>query len=219
MLCGLAALVLFFVAPFAGIIYAVFTVCLVWYARRVQNRIPYAASNLKCGITVLKSNLGLGLVSLVSMMGLFGYCVGWVWAFAGTMQLDAMLDSSAASYSENSSEDQSVEISTLGHVTVFLFVLSFYWTHQVLKNVVRATVSGVVGTWWFSPLEASSFCSTAVSGSFIRSVTYSLGSICLGSLIVAILHMIRDSLRRAQNSRNGGIVACIALCLLSYIER
>mmetsp|Transcript_32638 Transcript_32638/g.58931 ORF Transcript_32638/g.58931 Transcript_32638/m.58931 type:complete len:576 (-) Transcript_32638:122-1849(-) len=219
-LCGLAAFVLLFVAPPAGIIYAVFTVCLVWYARRVQNRIPYAASNLKCGITVLKNNLGLGLVSLVSMVGLFGYCVGWVWAFAGTMQLDAMLDSSAASsYSENSSEDQSVEVSAIGHVTVFLFVLSFYWTHQVLKNIVRATVSGVVGTWWFSPLEASSFCSTAVSGSFIRSVTYSLGSICFGSLIVAILHMIRDSLRRAQNSRNGGIVACIALCLLSYIER
>ena len=102
---------------------------------------------------------------------------------------------------------------------MFVLVLSFYWTHQVLKNVVRATVSGVVGTWWFSPIEAGSFCSTAVSASFIRSTTYSLGSICFGSLIVAILHMLRNSLRRAQSDRNGGFLRCIALCILTYIER
>ena len=30
--------------------------------------------------------------------------------------------------------------------------------------------------------------------------------------------MLRNSLRRAQNDRNGGILRCIALCILSYIE-
>mmetsp|Transcript_28741 Transcript_28741/g.61279 ORF Transcript_28741/g.61279 Transcript_28741/m.61279 type:complete len:575 (+) Transcript_28741:166-1890(+) len=220
-LCGLSALLLMSAAPVAGIMFGVFTVCLIWYARSVQSRIPYAASNLKCGITVLKANLGLGLVALGSMVGLLAYCFGWVWAFIGTMQLDAMKDSTSASlsdYSENSSDDQS-DLSALGGVVAFLFVLSFYWTHQVLKNIVRATVSGVVGTWWFSPSEASSFFSDAIGHSLIRSTTYSLGSICFGSLIVAILQMLRQSLRRAQNDRNGGILRIIALCILSYIER
>lgn len=220
-LCGLSALILMAAAPFAGIMYAVFTVCLVWYARSVQSRIPYAASNLKCGITVLKSNLGLGLVALGSMVGLLCYCFGWVSAFVGTMQLDVMKDSTTANdefSSEYNSQDQS-DVSPVGGVVAFFFVLSFYWTHQVLKNVVRVTVSGVVGTWWFSPAEAGSFCSTAVAGSFVRSATYSLGSICFGSLIVAILHMLRDSLRRAQNDRNAGILRCIAMCILAYIER
>lgn len=222
-LCGLSAIFLIAVAPPAGIFYGIFTVCLIWYARRVQSRIPYAASNLKCGITVLKANMGLGLVALGSMVGLLSYSFGWVWAIVGTMQLDAMTENISASWdssgsSEYSSGDQS-DLSSLGSFVAFLFVLSFYWTHQVLKNIVRATVSGVVGTWWFSPEEAGSFCSTAVSGSFIRSTTYSLGSICFGSLIVAILQVVRDSLRSAQNNRNGGILRCIALCLLNYIER
>ena len=109
--------------------YAVFTVCLIWYARSVQNRIPYAASNLKTGITILKTNLGLGFVALGSMVGLLAYCFGWVWALAGTMQLDAMQDAGVgeASYS---SGDQS-GLSPLGGFIAFLFVLSFYWTHQV----------------------------------------------------------------------------------------
>lgn len=218
-LCGLSALILLSVSPPAGIVNAIFTVCLIWYARRVQNKIPYAASNLKCGITVLKNNLGLGLVSLGAMTGLLGYCFGWVWAFAGTIQLDAMtVNTSASSYGETSFGDES-GLSALGSVVAFLFVLSFYWTHQVLKNIVKVTVSGVVGTWWFSPIEETSFCSSAVSGSFIRSTTYSLGSICFGSLIVAILQMLRDSLRRAQNGRNAGILRCIAMCILAYIER
>lgn len=219
-LCGLAALFFMAAAPLAGIVYGIFAVCLIWYARSVQSRIPYAASNLKCGITVLKTNLGLGLVAVGSMVGLLVYCFGWVWAFVGTMQLDAMNDSTGASwsgYSENGSSDQG--LSPLGGVVAFLFILSFYWTHQVFKNIVRATVSGVVGTWWFSPSEASSFCSKAVGHSLIRSTTYSLGSICFGSLIVAILQMLRNSLRRAQTDRNAGILRCIAMCILAYIER
>ena len=146
-LCGVSALTFMAVSPFVGIFYAIFTVCLIWYARRVRNRIPYAASNLKVAITVLKTNLGLGLVSIASMMALIGYCSGWVFAFGGTMQLDVMKnDSTSESYSyDGSSSDQS-DLSALGGFVGFLFILSFYWTQQVIQNVVRATVSGVVGT-------------------------------------------------------------------------
>jgi len=177
-------LVLVHGAEFAGIFFGILTVCLVCYIKAVHNRIPYAASNLKCAITIVKTNLGLGLIALGSMMGLLGYYFSWVWAFAGTMKLDVMTESI-------SSEDSS-DLSAVGGVVAFLFLLSFYWTHQVMKNVVRVSVSGVVGTWWFSPAEAASICSDAVCHSLIRSTTYSFGSICFGSLIVAILHMLRN---------------------------
>ncbi|KAL9183771.1 hypothetical protein ACHAXT_004627 [Thalassiosira profunda] len=177
-LCGLAAVLLMATAPPAGIFYAVITVCLVWYMRTVQSRIPYAASNLKAGITVLKANLGLGLVALGSMAGLLLYCFGWTWAFVGTMQLDVMWDAQATGqYNNNQSNSQGEsDLSALGGFAGFVFILCFYWSHQVVKNIVRVTVSGVVGSWWFNPLEAGSFCSTAVTGSFVRSTTYSLGS-------------------------------------------
>ena len=212
-LCGLIAVIFLAVAPIAGVFYGVLTVCLVCYTRAVQGRIPYAASNLKCAVTVLKTNLGLGLIALVSMLGLMGYSFSWVLAFAGTMQLNAMTESSSAT-----SEDSS-DLSAIGGIVGFLFLLSFYWTHQVMKNVVRVTVSGVVGTWWFSPAEAASLCSDAVRHSLIRSTTSSFGSICFGSLIVAILHILRNALHSAQNNRNAGVLRCIAMCILSYIER
>merc|ERR1719276_59275 len=88
---------------------------------------------------------------------------------------------------EYSSGDTS-DLSPLGSFVAFLYLLSFYWTHQVLKNIVRATVSGVVGTWWFTPAESGSFCSIAVAGSFIRSTTYSFG-------IHLICHPLGVSLR------------------------
>ena len=92
-LCGLVSVLLLFIAPFAGLIYGVFTVCLVCYLKKVKNRIPYAASNLKCSISVLKNNLGLGLVAIGSMVVLVGYVLSWASAFMFTMNLDTMKDS------------------------------------------------------------------------------------------------------------------------------
>lgn len=77
-------------------------------------------------------------------------------------------------------------------------------------------MSGVVGTWWYSPVEASSFCSSAVMDSFKRAITYSFGSICFGSLVVAILSAINSLLRRAQ--RRCGLLYCVIACIMQCIE-
>jgi hypothetical protein len=46
-----------------------------------------------------------------------------------------------------------------------------------------------------------------------------MGSICFGSLIVAVLQVMRSLLRSSANNRRAGVLRCIAQCLLSYIER
>ncbi len=81
------------------------------------------------------------------------------------------------------------------------------------------TVSGTVGTWWFSPVEASSFCSSAVLDSFMRAVTYSFGSICFGSLIVAILNVLVHYMRRLRRQRGCILLFCVIQCILTYLER
>ena len=144
-LCGISSALFMAVSPLVGVMYAVFAVCLFWYYRRVQSRIPYAACNLKAGILVLKTNLGLGLVAIGSMVCLVAYSFLWSLGFMGTMmQQGVMIDDSA--YSSTNSQDQGSDISALGGFIGFLFLLSFYWTHQVFQNIVRTTVSGVVGT-------------------------------------------------------------------------
>eukprot|EP01082_Thalassiosira_pseudonana_P009411 g8245.t1 g8245 contig29:77745-79378(+) len=203
--------------PPAGIVYGIITAFLFCYARRVEHKIPYAACNLRCGISVLTSNLGLVLIAFGVMIGLIGYTCLWAIAFGASMSKDEMWED-VQQVDEYSSDGKT--LSAFGGTVAALFGLSFYWTHQALKNVVRVSVAGVTGTWWFSPSEAASFCSVAVRDSFFRSTTYSFGSICFGSLIVAVLHMIRSMLRSSANGNgNGGnVLRCIAVCILSYIE-
>ena len=222
-LCGMAALLFLPLAPPAGILYAVLTGCLACYARSVQHKIPFAACNLTCAIRAIRANLGLALVAMGVLVALVGFACGWSLAFAGVMNLDAVKEPATGSIdppSDYSTDD--MELNGLGAGLALLFLLSFYWTHQVLQNTLRASVAGVVGTWWFTPLEASSFCSPAVRDSVLRSSTYSLGSIAFGSLIVAILQLLRSVLRSAandRNSRSNGILQCIAACILLYLER
>lgn len=107
--------------------------------------------------------------------------------------------------------------SELNGFYIFLFLISFFWTCQVIKNVVHVTVAGTVGTWWFHPDDANSFCSSAVRNSLCRSVTTSFGPICLGSLIVAIIQATRE-LFNAMRSEENSLLLCVVDCLLGILE-
>jgi len=200
--------------PPAAIITCLCMTLLACYTMRVWNRIPYAASNLRSAITAIQANMGIALVAFSTIPVHSVWLALWFFAFVGTTQTD--LFQAQEQHSVDGSEDT---ISPIGYMIVLLFLLSYYWTAQVIMNTTLTTISGVVGTWWFNPLEASSFCSRAIRDSFVRSTTYSFGSICFGSLIVAILQVIENVLRNARNNRRGGILTCIAHCLLFYIER
>lgn len=102
---------------------------------------------------------------------------------------------------------------------LFLLFVSYFFTHQVIQNTVHVTVGGLVGNWWFEPSEASSCCSSALNNSFLRAVTTSFGSICFGSLLVAILDALRLLANTARGMDDGGIGACIAECILECLAR
>ena len=57
-----------------------------------------------------------------------------------------------------------------------------------------------------------------LSLSLCSALTTSFGSICFGSLIVAIIQTLRELASQAQNQREGNILACLAQCILSCIE-
>jgi hypothetical protein len=102
----------------------------------------------------------------------------------------------------------------------FLMLLSYFWTHQVLSNTMHVTTAGVIGTWWFEPIEASAFCSPSIKDSFVRSTTYSFGSICFGSLIVAVIQTLRHLQNQLRHSDDDSmkLIGCIIQCILACIE-
>ncbi len=117
-----------------GFVSSLFGCC---YAYFVWSRIPFAAANLNTALTGVKANLGVAVVAYFFLLLGFGWAIWWS-IVAGDMM---------ANY---------------GNGVAFLFLLSYYWTQQVLSNTVHVTTAGVIGTWWFAPDEASSCCSKAV---------------------------------------------------------
>jgi hypothetical protein len=83
---------------------------------------------------------------------------------------------------------------------------------------MHVTTAGVIGTWWWVPSEASSFWSTALNDSVARATTYSFGSICFGSLLVAIVQALRALEYQSRENDDMQILRCIIQCILSCIE-
>jgi len=103
---------------------------------------------------------------------------------------------------------------------VYIFVLfSFYWTSQVIKNVVHVTVCGVFGSFYFLT-NTPHMPTSPTLGSLSRATTTSFGSVCFGSLIIAIIRTVRAILRMLQDQDEGALafIACCAGCILSCIE-
>ncbi|OQR93791.1 hypothetical protein THRCLA_08348 [Thraustotheca clavata] len=102
-------------------------------------------------------------------------------------------------------------------------LLIFFWGAMVTKNIVSVTVSGTVASW---KVNAAVPMITMVA--WLRALTVNFGSICFGSLIVAILETIQTILnaisslfRHAGNCVAACIVGCLACligCIKSWVE-
>lgn len=161
------------------------------YAYFVWNRIPFAAANLRTALTAVRANLGTAAIAYLFLFLAIGWSILWAVGIGGY---------------------------TLGTGILFCFLVSYYWTHQVLKNTVHVSVVGVIGTWWYVPDEASSCCSSALMDSFKRACTYSFGSICFGSLLVALVQALRALREYTRNNDDCNFLSCIIDCILACIQ-
>jgi hypothetical protein len=96
------------------------------------------------------------------------------------------------------------------------------------QNVIQVTVAGVLATWAYAKDEADRYCSNAVVDSLHRSLTYSFGSICCGSLFQGFAQILRFFVSIArihpeerQNEHEGceSYVRCILDCVADGLER
>ena len=187
---------------------------MAYYVRRVWCMTPFAAANLTMGIKAVAENWGLYLISVFMMMVSFAFFVFWFYAANGIFFQNISVDVDA----------DNVDGGEINWGLFFLLLVSLYWTGTVLLNIVRVTTSGAVGTWCFVPEEASGCYSSAVISSFVRSMTYSFGSICFGSLLEALvtaLRVLAENARDQSREDNDGCVSilyCILECILSLLE-
>jgi Plasma-membrane choline transporter len=188
-----------------AVVLLVLTALVAFYTCRAWNRIPFAAANLSTAVSAIRSNMGLAFYAYWSVLLVFLWSAWWSVASFSTL------------YVTNGCQvDGNCETQVNGGI-IFLFFLSYYWTAQVIRNVVHCTTAGTVATWWYDPVEARGCCSTAVRQSYWRSLTYSFGSICLASLIVAIVEAIRELLH-SMRENGDSFLTCIVDCCLACVE-
>jgi len=190
-----------------GLIFFLITIC---YTYCVWSRIPFASVNLLTACTAIRKNAGVVFASFVFVCIAFGWTL--LWALALTGLWDRVVSSEVVEVGGDSYTQ-----STANYGYLFLLLLSYFFTHQVIQNTTHVTVAGTVGSWWFAPDDASGCCSAGMVGSLFRAVTTSFGSICFGSLLVAIVQTLKALVNSARNGDNQ-ILVCIADCILSCIE-
>jgi len=180
-----------------GLGFFAITLC---YVKYVWPRIPFAAINMITAGTAIKANLGVTFFAVFFTLLSVGWLMIWSIAFAGVYEVSCDADECYPNYG-----------------ILFVLFLSLFFTQQVLQSCVHVTVAGTVGTWWVSPSE-SGCCSKGVFNSFIRTITTSFGSICFGSLLVAILQALRAIASTARMSDDCALLACLCECIIGCLQ-
>lgn len=197
-----------------GIMFIVLGALLIFVYWTWRSRIPFSALMLTTSVDVAKS---FGHVYLVSFLGGIVAVALGAWYSVTIVAIYARW-----SPSENSACSASGDCSSGKVAGLIVFVtFTMYWLSEWLKNTIHTTISGVYGAWYYSSKE---FPKKVTRGALRRSLTYSFGSISLGSLFVAIINFIRQLASIAYQSQagEGGFIGmciyCFLQCILGFIQ-
>jgi len=206
-----------------GVIFVVLAAFQVLYYYMIRPRIPFTQAVIKAASQSIQDNSGTVFVTYFMAIVQLVWVLIWTFTvFAIYVHFDNQAQKGRNNDPNNKYPDNdngTDQYTGINGVAYFLLLVSFYWTGQVLKNVCHVTTSGSVASWWLVPSTAS-----PVGGAFKRAMTTSFGSICFGSLIVAVLsamsEMVRQARNQARRSDHAGVqcLLCLAECMLSCIE-
>jgi len=175
-----------------AVILGMFALFVIFYFISVRSRIPFAVEMIKSVINIIQKYPASQVTAYLSVIVQVIWLLVWGVAFLYSQRL-------ADPYNK---------------ITLAYLIFSFYWTLEVIKNIVHVTVSGLVATVYFM---GDMMPSHPTLGALKRSMTTSFGSICFGSLIVALIKTLRAFIQMLRREDNG-ILVCIADCILGCID-
>lgn len=200
----------------------------------VRRYIPFTAANLKTGLEAIHATKSLFVYAALLQVITVVYWIVAVTALSGWVVFYHNQEVPCGPDGDDDSPD-GVCHNTIPIWMVLVWLLAVYWTQSVVQNVIRATTAGAVGTWWFrSPdeeeenSETEGRCCCCCTGqqdvhdAWHRATTYSFGSICLGSLVVALVQVLERVVAEARRQRQrqhgrDSIWLCVLDCLIELL--
>lgn len=194
-----------------GIVFLLFSIFTVICFISWIPRIPFSVVMLQTSIDVSKRHGHVYLVSLIG--GILATAFG-AW-FSVTLAAVYVKYEPGANPACSQGVGGCSSAKVIGLIVFITFAA--YWITEFLKNVIHTIISGVYGSWYFS--GGNSVSKGVTRGATRRALTYSFGSISFGSLIVAIINMLRQacSIARSNAAGNGNIVGEILFCVLGCL--
>lgn len=217
---GIGTAVYYFVRHYysAAVVFAIFSVFSIICFVSWIPRIPFSVVMLQQTMDVAKS---FGHVFLVSAIGGIASVAFGAWFSLTLVSIYVKYEPSGGgrnpACTKGSDTSGAGGCSSAKVIGLIVFVtFAGYWITEWMKNTMHSIVAGVYGSWFFCAGKPGGMPSGATRGAARRAFTYSFGSISFGSLVVAIINMIRQavSIAQQQEAAGGNMVASIAFCVL-----
>merc|ERR1711991_302449 len=191
------AIVLFAMGGFLyAIIFLVIAAFYAWVFWSWRSKIGFSAAMLRSSTTWVFDHSSTLVLSAAMLVVLILWVVIWIITVSAPLA-DGM---------ESAGE--------FGLVVYLLF--SLYWVTQVIRNVQHVAVAGtMMATYNAAKGEPAP---SPLLGALRRATTTSFGSVCFGSLVVAILKTIRSLIRFMLNASDNQFLAFVINCILGCIE-
>ncbi|ORX36900.1 plasma-membrane choline transporter-domain-containing protein [Kockovaella imperatae] len=209
----------FIIKYYSGaIIFVVIALLSAFFYWTMRRRIPLARLLLQTTMDITKHH---PVVYLIVLLGLILQTAWSIWYAFTCVAIYVRWTPGSPSCGTNSCSS--------GKVAGLIFFATFvyYWTSQVIANVILCTLSGgIFGGWYYygPRAENSGLPKRASLKAFVRASTLSLGSIAFGSLIVTILELLRliiqafSQYEAGQGDMVGAIIGCCAACCVGCIQ-
>lgn len=206
------AFLAFLANPIIGFIMIIFAGLYVLCYFFWKSRIPFAKVMLKTVTSVTKK------FPATIFVGFIGCVVASLWY--GLIMVTIVASMSYWQY----------ENPRVAYVIYVFLIFSFFFTSQVINNTIHVTISGVFATYYFRGVVEPGTKNIEVDvknptiKSFNRAITTSFGSVCFGSLLIALVSTLRVLAREVKNDAADDenyllcLISCCVECILSCIE-
>ncbi|CAG8040542.1 unnamed protein product [Penicillium nalgiovense] len=182
-------------------------------------RIPFTAFMLQTAMDVAR---GYGHIFLVSAIGGIVTVAFAAWFSVTMVSIYVAYEPDSSGTNPSCANGGCSRAKVIGLVVYVTFAM--YWVSEWIKNTVHTTVAGVYGSWYFFSKSAGGMPKGSTRGAFRRATTYSFGSISFGSLIIAVINMLRQACSIAQRheAAEGNMISSICLwvlgCFISLLD-
>ncbi|KAG0215930.1 putative choline transporter, neither null mutation nor overexpression affects choline transport [Mortierella sp. GBA30] len=217
---GLGVFQIIFSSLFWGALNLLVGILVLFLYKYWASRMQFAVLLLKTVTSVTRKYPGTLAVAFSGLFVQIAWSAFWIFSLAINYSVFQRISNCRV---EDGQDGKSKVVCDNNQLYLVMIYLNFvmFWNTEVVKNVVHVTISGVFGVYYFFEGSASGVPASPTLGSAKRALTTSFGSICFGSLLIALLQTLRyilNSLRSDSDDALSAFLAMCADCILSCFE-